>query len=52
MQYRWMHWWSEADRQLRNLLADDDTAASLAATTGKIRGLDMDTQPFMSPGSR
>ena len=33
---RWLRWWYEADRQLRNLFTDDDITTSLYVVQEKI----------------
>jgi hypothetical protein len=39
--YRWLRWWSEADRHLRSLFVDGDVASSLYVSSERVRSLDM-----------
>jgi hypothetical protein len=44
-QDRWLRWWSEADRQLRNLFSDGEMAASLYVSSERVRNVNMTTLP-------
>lgn len=44
---RWLRWWSGADRQLRNLFADGEMAASLYVSAEKVRDVNLGALPFM-----
>jgi hypothetical protein len=43
---RWLHWWSEADEQLRILFGDGDVAASLYVSQARVRDVNLDTMPY------